>query len=89
MIAVGGGGVVRDMIQRAHNMKLGINLMDGPEGASTDKAAIMPEYAFKGAQGLIKSFMPGIRKSLTEILIRPKSMSMCLRRAGSRDLWPI
>lgn len=59
MIAVGGGGVVRDMIQRAHNMKLGINLMDGPEGASTDKAAIMPEYAFKGAQGLIKKLYAG------------------------------
>lgn len=54
MIAVGGGGVVRDMIQRAHNMKLGINLMDGPEGASTDKAAFMPEYSFKGAKGLLE-----------------------------------
>ena len=54
MIAVGGGGIVRDMIQRAHNMGLGINLMNGPEGASTDKATIMPEYAFEGAKGLIE-----------------------------------
>ena len=54
MIAVGGGGVVRDMIQRAHNMNLGINLMNGPEGASTDKAEIMPEYAFNGAKGLVE-----------------------------------
>ena len=54
MIAVGGGGIVRDMIQRAHNMNLGINLMDGPEGASTEKAQIMPDYAFSGAKGLIE-----------------------------------
>lgn len=54
MIAIGGGGIVRDMIQRAHNMGLGINLMNGPEGASTEKAAIMPEYAFAGAKGLIE-----------------------------------
>ena len=54
MIAVGGGGIVRDMIQRAHNMGLGINLMNGPEGASTDKATIMPEYAFEEAKGLIE-----------------------------------
>lgn len=54
MIAVGGGGVVRDMIQRAHNMNLGINLMNGPEGASTDKAAFMPEYSFEGAKGLVE-----------------------------------
>ncbi|MCI5544495.1 MAG: hypothetical protein MR368_03365 [Azospirillum sp.] len=54
MIAIGGGGIVRDMIQRAHNMNLGINLMNGPEGASTEKATIMQEYAFEGAKGLIK-----------------------------------
>ena len=54
MIAVGGGGIVRDMIQRAHNMNLGVNLMNGPEGASTEKAAIMPNYAFTGARGLIE-----------------------------------
>jgi len=54
MIAVGGGGIVRDMIQRAHNMNLGINLMNGPEGASTEKAQIMPDYAFSGAKGLIE-----------------------------------
>lgn len=59
MIAVGGGGVVRDMIQRAHNMRLGISLMDGPEGASTDKAAFMPEYSFKGAKGLIERLYAG------------------------------
>ncbi len=54
MIAIGGGGIVRDMIQRAHNMHININLMNGPEGASTEKAAIMPEYAFSDAAGLIE-----------------------------------
>ncbi len=54
MIAVGGGGIVRDMIQRAHNMGMNVNLMEGPEGASTDKAQTMPDYAFSGAKGLIE-----------------------------------
>ena len=37
MIALGGGLVVSDMIQRAHNLGIDMHLMDGPYGASTDK----------------------------------------------------
>ena len=54
VIAVGGGSVVRDMIQRAYNLHIGINLMDGPSGASTDKAEAMPEHSFKDAKELVE-----------------------------------
>lgn len=56
VIAVGGGPVVRDMIQRAHNMGLGLHLMDGPEGASSEKSHTLRSngYSFKGAAGLLE-----------------------------------
>jgi len=53
VIAIGGGSIVRDMIQRSYNLNIGLHLMNGPEGASTDKAQVMPEYAFEKATGLI------------------------------------
>ena len=67
VIAIGGGGVVRDMIQRAYNMNMNLNLMEGPAGASTDEAETMPECKFKGSEDLIKNiyghhpdvFVPG------------------------------
>ena len=54
VIAIGGGGVVRDMIQRAYNMDMNLNLMDGPAGAYTDEAPTMPDNCFKKAEELIK-----------------------------------
>ncbi|MGE5473619.1 MAG: hypothetical protein ACM3UU_05305 [Ignavibacteriales bacterium] len=56
MVAIGGGGVVRDMIQRAHNMNdIGISLMNGPAGASTDKSEILAGegYDFGTAEELL------------------------------------
>ncbi len=55
MIAVGGGGVVKDMIQRAYNLDVDMHLMNGPVGASTDesKALAGNDYSFKTAQDLI------------------------------------
>lgn len=55
IIAVGGGGVVNDMIQRAHNMGLDINLMDGPYGASTNKSISLAgnDYSFKTSEELL------------------------------------
>lgn len=55
MLAAGGGPVVRDMIQRAHNMGLEMILMDGPEGASTEKSAQLAGrgYDVEGAEGII------------------------------------
>lgn len=56
MIALGGGPVVSDMIQRAHNLGVDMHLMDGPYGASTDKAKSLKgnDYSFKTVQELLQ-----------------------------------
>ena len=56
MIAVGGGGVVNDMIQRAHNLGVDMHLMDGPYGASTKKSKSLAgnDYSFKTIQELLQ-----------------------------------
>jgi len=55
MIAVGGGGVVNDMIQRAHNIGVDMHLMDGPSGASTNKSKSLSGngYSFKTGEELL------------------------------------
>jgi len=57
IVAAGGGVIVRDMIQRAHNMKLEMILMNGPEGASTEKSIQLASYGYgaKGAAGVLKA----------------------------------
>ena len=56
MIAVGGGGVVNDMIQRAHNLGVDMHLMDGPYGASTNKSKSLAgnDYSFKTIEQLLQ-----------------------------------
>nr|MCR5146230.1 hypothetical protein [Clostridia bacterium] len=56
MIAVGGGGVVNDMIQRAHNLGVDMHLMNGPYGASTKKSKSLAgnDYSFKTIQELLQ-----------------------------------
>lgn len=56
MIAIGGGGVVNDMIQRAHNFGVNMHLMDGPYGASTNKSRAMAgnDYSFKTIEELLR-----------------------------------
>lgn len=56
MIALGGGLVVSDMIQRAHNLGIDMHLMDGPYGASTDKAKSLSgnNYSFKTIEELLQ-----------------------------------
>ena len=56
MIAVGGGSVVNDMIQRAHNIGVDMHLMDGPKGASTNKSRSLSgnNYSFKTGEELLK-----------------------------------
>jgi len=55
VIAVGGGDVVNNMIQRAHNIGVDLHLMDGPNGASTKKSRSLAGngYSFKTAEELI------------------------------------
>ena len=52
-IFFGGGAVVADEITTAHNARLGLHLMDGPSGASTQKARVFPDRSFKTANMLI------------------------------------
>ncbi len=56
LIAEGGGSIVSDMIQRSHNLAIPMHLMDGPKGASTDKAHSFEgnNYAFTSPQELVK-----------------------------------
>lgn len=56
MIALGGGPIVSDIIQRAHNLGVDMHLMDGPLGASTDKAKALEGngYSFKTIQELLQ-----------------------------------
>ena len=55
MIALGGGSVVSNMIQRGHNTGTRMLLMDGPKGASTEKSRSLRGngYSFKTAEELI------------------------------------
>lgn len=48
VIAIAGGSIVSDMIQRTHNLKMDMHLMDGPNGASTDKSKSLRgnDYSF-------------------------------------------
>lgn len=56
MIAIGGGGVVNDMIQRAHNLGVDMHLMNGPYGASTNKSKSLAgnDYSFETIEQLLK-----------------------------------
>ena len=85
VIAVGGGSIVRDMIQRAYNLHIGINLMDGPAGASTDKAEAMPEHSFKTAKGLIER----LYKSHPEIFVekfKPENVNKYIAKLKGEDI---
>ncbi len=56
LIALGGGNIVGDMIQRAHNLGATMHLMKGPAGASTEKSASLEEngYSFVTIQDLLQ-----------------------------------
>lgn len=56
MIALGGGAIVSDMIQRSHNIGVDMHLMDGPYGASTDKSRALDGngYSFETPEDLIQ-----------------------------------
>ena len=73
IIAIGGATLVRDIIQRGHNFGIGLNLMDGPEGASTERIKFFEgnNYSFKGTKGLIKR----LHKKHPEIFIKDFDLS--------------
>ena len=55
MIAIGGGAIVEDMIQRAHNLGVDMHLMDGPEGGSTNKSRSLAgnDYSFQTVEEML------------------------------------
>jgi len=72
VLAVGGGPIVSDMIQRSHNLGLNLNIMDNIEGASADKAKALEgnDYSFNDALDLIKKIKSqnpnAIKKELSD-----------------------
>lgn len=59
VLAIGGGPIVSDMIQRAHNMGLTMNIMKGVEGASNDKSESLDgnNYSFTSPKQLISKIL--------------------------------
>ena len=59
LLAIGGGAIVSDIIQRAHNMGLNMTMMEGVEGASGEKAESLKgnNYNFTDAKDLIKKLI--------------------------------
>ena len=55
VVAIGGGPIVSDMIQRSHNMGLSMLIMGGVEGASGEKAQSLEgnDYVFSDAKQLV------------------------------------
>lgn len=84
MLAVGGGPIVSDMIQRAHNNGLNMHLMKNIEGASSEKseALVGNDYGFDSIMDLInrikKQIPEAIKQELNdeqiEKIIRSKDM---------------
>lgn len=67
VVAIGGGPIVSDMIQRSHNMGLSMHIMGGIEGASGEKSLSLEGngYVFKDAKELVTKIIkenPGVIK---------------------------
>ena len=56
VIAIGGGGIVSDTIQRGHNIGADLHLMYGPKGASTVKSDHLTgnNYSFNSVEELLQ-----------------------------------
>lgn len=74
MIAIGGGSIVGDMIMRAHNMGLSLNIMSGVEGASNDKSKTLSgnNYSFADAKELIYKLLSENKNLLKANLTKEK-----------------
>lgn len=71
VIAIGGGPIVSDMIQRAHNMGMNLNIMSSVEGASGEKSVSLEgnDYSFEDAKQLVMKLLKDnkdlIKKDIT------------------------
>ena len=59
VVAMGGGPIVSDMIQRAHNKGMNLNIMSGVEGASGEKSNSLKgnNYSFEDAKQLVMKLL--------------------------------
>lgn len=95
MIALGGGAIVSDMIQRAHNLGVDMHLMDGPKGASTDKCKSLKgnDYGFKDVGELLtrlyernpEMFLRDFSLDKLEQYIEQAKIDMGLREAPTQN----
>lgn len=86
MIAIGGGSIVGDMITRAHNMGLSLNIMQGVEGASNDKSNCYHgnNYSFEDAKELIYKLIKE-NSSLMKKDLTPKKIDKLINEANIRE----
>ena len=72
VVAIGGGPIVSDIVQRTHNLGIDLCLMEGVEGASGEKAVSLKgnDYSFKGAKDLVMMMLHNakgvIKQGITE-----------------------
>lgn len=92
---IGGRAFTRDFILKSEEHGLPYGLMNGPAGASTDKAEIYPSHSFEGAQGMIaylhhlrpELFTPGF--SLATLPQDYASVKAVLSNGFSASLEPV
>lgn len=87
MVVIGGGGFTREIIKCASDYGVPLLLMDGPPGASTDKAKIMQVASFRNADELLRglrTLFPDI--STVDHSTTSKTTLAKLRTAGRREI---
>ena len=82
VLAIGGGPIVSDMIQRAHNMGLKMNIMKGVEGASNDKSESLEgnNYSFTSPKQLISRILKE-NKDLVRSGITPEKIDEMIKES--------
>ena len=78
VVAIGGGPIVSDMIQRAHNLGLNLSMMSGVEGASGDKSKSLEgnDYSFANPSELIEKIHDTVKEALKPGITKEKLKEM-------------
>ena len=78
VVAIGGGPIVSDMIQRAHNLGLNLSIMSDVEGASGDKSKSLKgnDYSFANPSELIDKLYDTMKDALKPDLTQEKLKEM-------------
>lgn len=82
IVAMGGGPIVSDIIQRAHNMGLNLNVMSGVEGASGDKSISLEgnNYSFADAKQLVLKLLDNAKGVLKQD-ITPEKLDQMIEQS--------